>query len=152
MTNENNGEIKGDMPKLEATRIYGYSPYDIEQMREVPLTLNRDDFIVFLNSIADKYPFMVIMGLRVLKEITVKEILKQEGIPYNEKKDTLSPLLIKLRDKKVISEGMYNSLNGLVKLENTAAHGYEISVDWARLALNTIPDNLNDLRKVANQI
>ncbi|MBF0591719.1 MAG: hypothetical protein HQL02_06490 [Nitrospirae bacterium] len=149
MANEGNGALTMPMFVLKG---YGYSPEHFKQMREVPLQLNKDEFIVFLNSIADKYPFMVVIGLRVLTEKTVKEILAQKKIDFNEKTYSLSGLMSKLCNKKVISEGMCDSLKDLLELENRAVHGCEISVDIARWALNTIPDTLNDLHRVANQI
>ncbi|MBF0337137.1 MAG: hypothetical protein SFH39_15165 [Candidatus Magnetobacterium sp. LHC-1] len=143
MNNEINADLKMPMFQFKA---YAYNMEYFEEMRKVPLKVNRDNFFNFLDSIADKYPFMVIIGLRVLTEIAVKEILEQKGIPFAER-DTLSVLIDKLCKK----EDVCKRLKDFSKFENIAAHGYEIPVDIAKWALDVIPYTLNELSKKTHQ-
>ncbi|MBF0556646.1 MAG: DUF4145 domain-containing protein [Nitrospirae bacterium] len=133
-------DIQKPKDKVE---MYVYNPAGL--IKKIPLTIpNEDDYINYLKSIAGVYPFLAIVGLRILTEKLMKDLLIKHMKEYSED-DMLYQLIEKLFNNNVISENQKFDLHNFRKFENNASHGYFIQPDFAIWALDAIPFILRQL-------
>jgi len=114
---------------------YGYNKDDLTKRKPLKIA-SVEKYIDYLKTIANEYPFLAIVGLRILTEIKIKDFLRAKNIEYNEK-DTLGVLIRRLSNS--IPEAQMNTLLDFNEFQNIASHGYEISQETAIWALDAIP-------------
>ncbi|KJU85379.1 prophage protein [Candidatus Magnetobacterium bavaricum] len=74
---DNIGRLDATLPALTA-KIRGYNKEDL--LEREPITLDSDAYVEYLKSVAETYPFLAIMGLRVLTETTLKRVCEERKI------------------------------------------------------------------------
>ena len=114
---------------------YGYNKEDLTKRESLKIA-SIEKYINYLKTIAKEYPFLAIVGLRILTEIKIKDFLRGKDVEYNEQ-DTLCVLINRLSNS--IPEAQMKTLRDFKEFENIASHGYEISQETAVWALDAIP-------------
>lgn len=116
-------------------KAYGYNEDDLK--KRVPLRIsNEAKYYKYLKTIAEEYPFLTVAGVRIITEIKLKNFLQNQDITFNDK-DTLGNLIDKLPNS--IPAAQTKILRDFKELENIASHGYEISRETAKWAVDAIP-------------
>ena len=133
--------LKSEMSTIFNSEAYGHSDGDLS--KRVPLTISDEKhYYEYLKFISSEYPFLSIIGLRVITELKLKSFLSKKGIDFSEK-DTLGPLIKKLPNG--FPAGQAKSLCDFLKLENSASHGYVVELELASWALDAIPAFLKSI-------
>jgi hypothetical protein len=123
-------------------KAYGYNKDDLT--KRVPLKIyNEEKYYEYLKIIAEEYPFLTVVGLRIITEIKLKDFLQNQGITFNDK-DTLSVLVNKLPNS--IPKAQIEILRDFAEFENIASHGYEIAKETGKWALGAIPAFLKGIK------
>ncbi len=123
-------------------KAYGYNKDDLT--KRIPLQIsNEAKYLEHLKTTAEKYPFLAIMGLRILTEIKLKAFLTNQGVTVSDKA-MLGNLIAQLPDQ--VPEAQKNILNDFKEFENIASHGYEVKKETAKWALEAIPAFLESIR------
>lgn len=130
---------------LPAITVKGFGYTEDDLKRRNPLVIvDESHYYEHLRKMSDDYPFLSIMGLRLITEIKIKRILENKGIKYGER-DTLGGLIKKLPVD--FPNGQRKVLEDFCEFENSASHGYEIEKRIACWALEAIPDFLRKIRE-----
>ncbi|KJU86023.1 hypothetical protein MBAV_001791 [Candidatus Magnetobacterium bavaricum] len=125
-------------------KIRGYNKEDL--LEREPITLDSDAYVEYLKSVAETYPFLAIMGLRVLTETTLKRVCEERKIRFVDT-SSLSELINGLAQSRVYEmEPTWVALQDFRQFLNIASHGYKISPDIAQWALEAIPAILNEIK------
>jgi len=115
-------------------KAFGYNKDDLT--KRVPLKIsNEAKYYEFLKTIAEEYPFLTVVGMRIITEIKLKDFLQNQGIGFNDR-DNLGDLINKLPNS--IPTAQIKILRDFKKFENIASHGYEISRETAKWAVDAI--------------
>jgi len=123
-------------------KAFGYNKDDLT--KRVPLKIsNEAKYYEFLKTIAEEYPFLTVVGLRIITEIKLKNFLQNQGIGFNDR-DNLGDLINKLPNG--IPDAQIKILRDFKELENIASHGYEISRETAKWAVDAIPAFLGSIK------
>src|SRR4030042_6754756 len=65
-------------------KAYGYNKDDLT--KRIPLQISdKAKYIEYLKTTAEKYPFLAIMGLRILTEIKLKTFLTNQDVTISDK-------------------------------------------------------------------
>lgn len=80
-------------------KAYGYNEDDLK--KRVPLRISDEaKYYKYLKTIAEEYPFLAIVGLRIITEIKLKDFFKNKKITFNDR-DTLGVLINKLPNTQI---------------------------------------------------
>ncbi|KJU86024.1 hypothetical protein MBAV_001792 [Candidatus Magnetobacterium bavaricum] len=142
---DNIGRLDATLPALTAF-VYSYKKEDL--LEREPLVLDKETkeaYLEHLRSIADKFPFLVVVGMRIYTEATIKEILRQKDIKFDERGE-LQEFITEIRQRGMINLQMADDLDVIRQLENIAAHGNKIKVETAQWALDVVPGILNEIK------
>ena len=123
-------------------KAYGYNKDDLTKRISLQIS-DEAKYIEYLKTTAEKYPFLAIMGLRILTEIKLKTFLTNQDVTISDKA-MLGNLIALLPNK--VTEAQKKTLRDFAEFKNIASHGYEISKETARRALEAIPTFLESIR------
>ncbi len=127
------------MLKIEA---YGYNKDDLA--KRVPMKISDEaKYYECLKKLLKEYPFLTVMGLRIITEIKLKDFLLNQGIAFNDR-DNLGDLINKIPNS--ILTAQKEILRDFKEFENIASHGYEISKEIAKWAIDAIPAFLEGIK------
>jgi hypothetical protein len=124
---------------MEAKKVtvtgYGYTVEDLK--KRIPLEIaDEEAYFSFLREVTEKYPFIAVMGLRVLMEMRLKDFLRRKDIKFRDKA-TVNELISKLPPS--VPDAQKWHLGHFAEFENIGSHGYVIEKNTALWALEAIP-------------
>lgn len=123
-------------------KAYGYNKDDLR--KRIPLQIyDEARYLGYLKTTAEKYPFLAIMGLRILTEIKLKAFLTNQDVTISGKA-MLGKLIVLLPNK--VPKAQKKILEDFKEFENIASHGYEVEKETAKWALEAIPAFLESIR------
>ncbi|MBF0556159.1 MAG: hypothetical protein HQK96_16675 [Nitrospirae bacterium] len=133
--------MEGNMP-MPMLKAYGYCKEDL--MEREPMEIEQEPYLEYLKSIATVYPFLAIMGLRVLAEAVLRKTCEEKKVKLRDK-PTLGLLVNELHAADKMGLSGWKDMQVFSEFLNVASHGYKISPDTAKWALEAIPALLKTL-------
>ncbi|MBF0345699.1 MAG: hypothetical protein HQL06_15905 [Nitrospirae bacterium] len=142
---DNIGRLDATLPAL-TVKAYGYCEEQLMERKPLELT-DKEAYLDYLKSIAERYPFLAVMGLRVLSEITIREMLRQsKRAKFHNDRCSFNDLILELQSIRSLHTSQIEGLRIYRQFENMASHGNEVSVETAQWALEAIPAILNEIK------